>query len=99
MPISEQLTLPSGYGSPNQLLDWTVVEQRLVDSLHYWLATVRRDGTPHVVPLDGIWLDGVCYFGGDPRPYTSGTYVGMAGQRCTWRMGSRRSSSKATPSG
>ena len=59
MPISEQLTLPSGYGSPNQLLDWTVVEQRLVDSLHYWLATVRRDGTPHVVPLDGIWLDGV----------------------------------------
>jgi len=45
MPVSEQLTLPSGYGSPNRLLDWTVVEQRLVDSLHYWLATVRRDGT------------------------------------------------------
>ena len=66
MPVSEQLTLPRGYGSPNRLLDWTVVEQRLVDSLHYWLATVRRDGTPHVVPLDGIWLDGGCYFGGDP---------------------------------
>ncbi len=66
LPISEQLRLPSGYGSPNQLLDWTVVEQRLVGSLHYWLATVRRSGSPHVVPIDGMWVDGGCYFGGDP---------------------------------
>ena len=65
-PVAEQLRLPSSYGSPNRLLDWTVVEQRLVDSLRYWLATVRGDGSPHVVPLDGIWLDGCCYFGGDP---------------------------------
>ena len=62
----EQLKLPSGYGSPNRLLDWTAVEQRLTDSLHYWLATIRGDGSPHVVPIDGIWLDGGCYFGGDP---------------------------------
>ena len=67
MPIvAEQLTLPSSYGSPNQLLDWTFVEERLAESLHYWLATVRRNGTPHVVPVDGMWLDGSCYFGGDP---------------------------------
>jgi Pyridoxamine 5'-phosphate oxidase len=65
-PIAEQLPLPSSYGSPNQLLDWTSVEQRLIDSLHYWLATVRRDGRPHVVPVDGMWLDGGCHFGGDP---------------------------------
>jgi hypothetical protein len=64
--ITEQLTLPSSYGSPNRLLDWASVEQRLVDSLHYWLATVRRDGSPHVVPVDGMWLDGGCYFDGDP---------------------------------
>jgi Pyridoxamine 5'-phosphate oxidase len=63
--VAEQLTLPSSYGSPNRLLDWTSVEQRLVKSLHYWLATVRHDGTPHVVPVDGMWLDGGCYFGGD----------------------------------
>jgi Pyridoxamine 5'-phosphate oxidase len=63
--ITEQLTLPSSYGSPNRLLDWASVEQRLVDSLHYWLATVRCDGSPHVVPVDGMWLDGGCYFGGD----------------------------------
>ena len=65
-PIAEQLTLPSSYGSPNRLLDWESVEQRLVDSPRYWVATVRRDGRPHVVPVDGIWLDGGCYFGGDP---------------------------------
>jgi hypothetical protein len=65
-PVAEQLRLPSSYGSPNRILDWTSVEQRLVDSLHYWLATVRRDGSPHVVPVDGMWLDGGCYFGGDP---------------------------------
>jgi len=33
--------------------------------MHYWLATVRRDGSPHVVPVDGMWLDGCCYVGGD----------------------------------
>jgi hypothetical protein len=65
-PIAEQLRLPSSYGCPDRLLDWTSVEQRLVDSLHYWLATVRRDGSPHVVPVDGMWLDGGCYVDGDP---------------------------------
>lgn len=65
-PVAEQLSLPASYGSPNRLLDWTSVEQRLVESLHYWLATVRGDGAPHVVPVDGLWLDGGCYFGGDP---------------------------------
>jgi Pyridoxamine 5'-phosphate oxidase len=63
---AEQLRLPSGYGSPDRLLDWASVEQRLIDSLHYWLATIRRDGSPHVVPMDGIWHDDGCYFGGDP---------------------------------
>jgi Pyridoxamine 5'-phosphate oxidase len=43
-----------------------VVEQRLIDSPHYWLATLRSNGSPHVVPTDGVWLDGGCYFGGDP---------------------------------
>jgi hypothetical protein len=65
-PAAEQLELPPSYGSPNRLLDWTSVEQRLAESRHYWIATVRRNGAPHVVPVDGMWLDGACYFGGDP---------------------------------
>ncbi len=65
-PISEQMPLPSTYGSPNKLLEWGSVEQRLIESPHYWLATICHDGRPHVVPVDGMWLDGGCYFGGDP---------------------------------
>ena len=65
-PVAEQLELPPSYGSPNRLLDWTSVEQRLAESRHYWIATVRRNGAPHVVPVDGLWIDGACYFGGDP---------------------------------
>jgi hypothetical protein len=66
LPIAEQMRLPSTYGSPKHLLDWVFVEQRLIESLHYWLATARGEGSPHVVPVDGMWLDGGCYFGGDP---------------------------------
>jgi hypothetical protein len=31
-PIAEQLSLPSSYGTPDRLLDWPSVEQRLIDS-------------------------------------------------------------------
>jgi general stress protein 26 len=28
----------------------------------FWLATVRADGRPHVVPLVAVWLDGAIHF-------------------------------------
>jgi hypothetical protein len=28
----------------------------------YWLATVRPDGRPHVMPVQGVWADGNAYF-------------------------------------
>lgn len=28
----------------------------------YWLATVRPDGRPHVMPILGLWQDGASYF-------------------------------------
>ena len=46
------------------LLEWDDVCARLTGAAHYWLATVRGDGRPHVVPLDGIWLDDEWFFGG-----------------------------------
>jgi nitroimidazol reductase NimA-like FMN-containing flavoprotein (pyridoxamine 5'-phosphate oxidase superfamily) len=66
VPRSEQLAIPAEYGKPTELLDWGVVEPRLREARHYWLATVRADGRPHVVPLDGLWIDGRWYFGGSP---------------------------------
>jgi nitroimidazol reductase NimA-like FMN-containing flavoprotein (pyridoxamine 5'-phosphate oxidase superfamily) len=61
--------MPDGYGLPSTtdgLLSWASVEQRLRASRHYWLATVRPDGTPHSVPRWGVWLDGAFYYDGAP---------------------------------
>lgn len=66
-PRAEQLDIPPEYGAPSRLLDWDVVAARLAGARHYWLATVRPDGRPHVVPSDGLWLDDRWYFGGSDR--------------------------------
>ncbi len=63
-PTYELLELPPGYGTPRTPLPWATVRARLEEAAHYWLATVRPDGRPHVVPLDGIWLADAWYFGG-----------------------------------
>ena len=68
-------------------------------SLHYWLATVRRDGTPHVVPVDGMWLDGGCYFGGDPATVHIRNLRRDGRATCTWKMVNQQSLSKAQRSG
>jgi hypothetical protein len=64
--VASQLSLPASYGAPHRLLSWEAVEQKLVESRTYWLATTRRDGRPHTIPIDGIWQDRALYFGGDP---------------------------------
>lgn len=63
-PIAEQLQLPDGYGRPTTLLAWSGVRRRLEQAEQYWLATTRPDGRPHVVPVDGVWVDDIWYFGG-----------------------------------
>lgn len=54
-----------GYGVPESLegaLPWSWAEKRLSESHIYWLTTVRSDGSPHTMPVWGIWLDGAYYF-------------------------------------
>lgn len=61
--------IPDGYGLPSTadgLLSWSAVEDRLRVSRHYWLTTVRPDGTPHSVPRWGVWLDNRFYYDGAP---------------------------------
>lgn len=44
---------------------WTTARERLESPEKgriHWLATVRPDGRPHVMPLLGLWLDGAFYF-------------------------------------
>ena len=64
--VTRQLRLPKSYGAPDRVLSWTEVEQKLVASKSYWLATTRADGRPHTVPVDGLWPEGALYFGRDP---------------------------------
>ena len=68
-PTVEHLDLPAAYGSPDRLLRWLDVEQRLTEATVYWLATTQRGGAPHVVPVDGMWLDGAAWFGGHPSTH------------------------------
>lgn len=61
-----------GYGilPPDQgsgLLPWTEAERRLTAAHDYWLATVRPDGRPHVMPVWGVWLDGAAWFSSGRR--------------------------------
>lgn len=67
VPRSELLRLPQGYGTPTAALEWAVVRVSLERAKAYWLATCRTDGRPHVVPVDGLWLDDIWYYGGAPE--------------------------------
>lgn len=68
-PTASRARLPKDYGLPpdSELLPWSYVEERLTAAMHYWIATVSPDGTPHVRPIDGMWLDGKLYYGGSER--------------------------------
>lgn len=39
------------------LLPWSWAVERLTRSMDYWVATVRPDGRPHVMPVWGVWMD------------------------------------------
>lgn len=70
IPTNDRPQMPEGYGVPPEttdgLLAWSDVEERLQTSLHYWMATTRPDGRPHVVPRWGVWLDGRFWYDGSP---------------------------------
>jgi hypothetical protein len=68
-PHAGRPTFPEGYGLPTStdgLLTWGQVEERLVPATHYWLASTRPDGRPHVVPRWGVWVDGRFWYDGAP---------------------------------
>lgn len=69
-PLSDRPVVPDGYGRPETdegILEWSAVAGRLQSSLHYWLATTRPDGRPHVVPRWGVWLDDRFWYDGSPE--------------------------------
>ena len=57
--------LPADEGSG--LMSWSEAERRLAASHDYWCATVRPDGAPHVMPVWGVWRDGLLWFSSGVR--------------------------------
>jgi len=65
-PIASRPFMP-GYGIVDAdrgsgLLPWSYAEERLAASRNYWLATVRPDARPHVMPVWAVWHDGSLWF-------------------------------------
>ena len=63
---------PATYGigrdgsAPGEHLPWSQVEEWLVRSRNYWVATSGPDGRPHAMPVWGLWLDGSFCFSTHP---------------------------------
>jgi PPOX class probable F420-dependent enzyme len=69
VPEARRPRFPGVYGihaDDEGLLDWSWAEQRLVDARNYWVTTVRPDGSPHAMPVWGLWHDGAFYFSSSP---------------------------------
>lgn len=68
-PVVSRVHLPAIYGAPqdSSLLGWPSVVQRLTEALHYWVSTADPTGAPISRPVDGNWIEGALYFGGDPK--------------------------------
>ena len=67
-PIISRPRFPEGYlESPKGFLTWAEVENRLFESINYWLCTTQPNGHPHVVPKWGVWIDAHFYFDGSPE--------------------------------
>ncbi len=68
----DAVNLDNIYGAP--LLEWPRIAGRLEHGLTQapgtggpsrhtcWLATINRDGSPHVTGVGGLWLDGAFWF-------------------------------------
>lgn len=70
-PFADRPYMP-GYGilPPDRgsgLLPWSEAERRLTVAHDYWCATVRSDGSPYVMPVWGVWLDGRVWFSSSLR--------------------------------
>jgi Pyridoxamine 5'-phosphate oxidase len=55
------------YGIPTTLdglLPWSWARERLEEADTYWLASVRPEGRPHLMPTWGVWIDDRFWFEG-----------------------------------
>ena len=66
-PVPGRPSMPGGYGLADPQyeftpLSWDWVADRMSKARSYWVATSRRDGSPHVIPVWGVWVEDAFYF-------------------------------------
>lgn len=71
LPRADRPFMP-GYGiaGPDDgtgLLPWRWAQEKLVASHDYWIVSVGPDGSPHAMPVWGVWDDGALYFSSGGR--------------------------------
>lgn len=69
-PRASRPDFAPGYGLPKNaqgLKPWSWVTERFEKARNYWIGSTRPDGSPHVAPVWGIWLDGAFYFSTDRK--------------------------------
>ncbi len=49
----------------DSMLTWDWVAQQMTMARNYWICSVNPDGSPHSVPIWGVWVEGSLYFGTD----------------------------------
>jgi nitroimidazol reductase NimA-like FMN-containing flavoprotein (pyridoxamine 5'-phosphate oxidase superfamily) len=57
-PISEETIRPED----GRTVPWEDAAKRLAEADSFWMATVRRDGHPHVRPILAVWVDDALHF-------------------------------------
>lgn len=63
MPGYDEMIEASG----GKTLPWSWALTQIDDCRNFWLTTVRPEGGPHMMPVWGLWLDGVFAFSTGPR--------------------------------
>jgi PPOX class probable F420-dependent enzyme len=64
-PVASRPSFPSGYGIRSDeegLISWSDAEAKLEQARNYWVGTTRPDGSPHAMPVWGLWRDGALFF-------------------------------------
>lgn len=66
IPKPERPEIPETYGftasTPHKPPPWHKIAESVRLSRNYWICTVSPDGSPHALPVWGIWLDNELYF-------------------------------------
>ena len=66
-PKAELPAMTYDPGPEEDLATWPVALDRLENASTYWLATVRQDGRPHVMPVWAVWLDNALWLSTSER--------------------------------